>query len=283
MSNTELDPTDFRRSLDAAMAAAKAPPPMDPTAMVEIARRAKQRRNGLLTGGIAAAAVAAITVGAIVVNGTNEAPSPGIGIGGSPHGSKSADDTAPNWPSGQTDATASSGPRYDRGTDLLDAAAAVAPDGYSTANVTLPHPENHSGPLRSHQAQVVLDRNNAVTGWEYTAQQTLTKDGRTGMLLVVVTTPGATPKSDPCTLAPQLWSMGGNCHIVKSNGKDIGVVTGGKDVFDQYAAYQYPDGTVVWVAQTKAAYTPDLPALPADPYTVDELAALTLTPAFHLG
>lgn len=282
MNNTEPDPADFRRSLDAAMAATKAPPPMDPTAMVEIARKAKQRRHGLMAGAVAAAAVAAITVGAVVVNGTDEAPSPGIGIGGSPHAAQSGEDTKPNWPDGQTDATASSGPHYDRGADLLNAAAAVAPDGYSTANVPLDNP-NHYGPLRSHQAQVELDRNNAVTGWEYTAQQPLTKNGATGLFMVVVTTPGVSPQSDPCVLARQLWSMGGDCHIVQSHGKDIGLVTGTKDEFDQYAAYQYPDGTVVWVAQTKAAYPPDLPSLPEHPYTVDELAALTLTPSFHLG
>jgi hypothetical protein len=77
--------------------------------------------------------------------------------------------------------------------------------------------------------------------------------------------------------------MGGQCHVVQTHGKAVGVVTSGKDAFDQYAAYQYPDGTIVWVAQTKAAYSPDLPSLPSDPYTVDELAALTLTPSFHLA
>lgn len=275
-----MNDTEFRQSLRTAMSATQAPPPMSPAAMLDKARKAQQRRHGLMAGGAAAAAVAAITVGAVVVGGSDDAPPPGIGVGGAPQ--QSVNDTKPNWPSGQTDASARSGPQFQQSAVLLDAAAAVAPDGYSTDDVPLHNPD-HVGPLRSHQSQVTLGRDNAVTGWEYQAQQPLTKDGRTGLLMVLVQTPGANPTADPCTFAPDLWSMGGDCHIVQSGGKAVGVVTGGKDEFDQYAAYQYPDGTVVWVAQTKAAYPPDLPSLPADPYTADELAALTLTPSFHLN
>lgn len=72
------------------------------------------------------------------------------------------------------------------------------------------------------------------------------------------------------------------------NGVQIGVVDqpGTDDRFDQWAAYRYPDGTVVFVAQGRVSENlAGIPSKPlADlPYTVDQLAALTMRTAFRVG
>ena len=54
---------------------------------------------------------------------------------------------------------------------------------------------------------------------------------------------------------------------------------------DQWAAYRYPDGTVVYVAQSRSAVNGDsnLQPLTTLPLTVPQLAALAVNPKFHLS
>lgn len=302
MKSTEtVDATEFRAALRGEMAAVSTPAgATGPDAMLAMARRAEQRRRRTIAGAASALAVTAVAVGAVVAVGTG--PSSPTGLGGLLPGvaptasitptastaptapasvSGSAKGTDPAWPSGQTDATARSGPEYERGAALLDAVSAVVPAGYDPGEVTVP---GYAGPLRHHESQVDLGPDNQATGWTYEAMQPLSKGGGTGILLVEVTTPGVTPKSGPCALAQSFWGMGGQCHVQQVHGLAVGVVTSSPDRrLDGWAAYQYPDGTAVFVAQAKAVWAVDFPGMARDPYSLDQLAALAVRPEFKVG
>src|ERR1041384_4783922 len=109
-------------------------------------------------------------------------------------------------------------------------------------------------------------------------------EGKWGHLLAEVHTAGNQVPGEGCDLTAQLWGMGGECSLVTVGDKQIGVTMKPTkdDRFDQWAAYRYPDGTVVFIAQARTyAYT-GLPALANLPFTPQQLAELATDPKFHL-
>jgi hypothetical protein len=282
-----MNENDFREALRSTMTTVAEPPPMDSAAAVTAGRRAAGRRAGLSAAGAAAAV--------LVVAGLAAGPArqwlpgdDGAGPAWDAAGAPSAlptpsarAGTKPAWPteaSGkpQQDATARSGPRYEQGRKLFEQLLAVVPDGYTT-----PTGSARDGiPLQDHQA-AVEDK-----AWGYLASVAVRREGRTGRLLAEVHTPGNGLPTQACKLARAFWGMGGQCDVVAAGGAEVGVVVrpGQDDRLDQWAAYRHPDGTVVYVAQSRNATNADSEFRPLTelPLTVPELAALAVQPRFHL-
>jgi hypothetical protein len=139
----------------------------------------------------------------------------------------------------------------------------------------------HRAPLRDHQASI------DGKSWSYLAYAAVAKDGGTGRLMVEVHTKGNGLPSDPCALATAFWDMGGQCQVRRVGSAKVGVVVKpGRDKrLDQWAAYRYPDGIVVYVAQSKnpANTETSRPPLKSLPLSVAKLAALATDSRFHLS
>ena len=277
---------DFREALRTTMTAAPEPPPMDPSAAVTAGRRAVRRRT---TRSLAGAATAVLVIAGLAAGPARQwLPGDGGGAGWDPAGAPSAMPTAPaagntkpTWPTEapgrpQQDATARSGPRYEQGRKLFAELLAVVPDGYTTLTGTA----RDGIPLQDHQA-AVEDK-----AWGYLASVAVRRQGATGRLLAEVHTRGNGLPTAPCKLARAFWGMGGDCEVVTAGGTEVGVVVrpGKDDRLDQWAAYRHPDGTVVYVAQSRNATNADseFPPLTALPLAVPELAALAGQQQFHL-
>lgn len=302
-----MDEELFRGALHATMNRAAEPPPMSSAPVIEAGHRVVRRRWAIAGAG-AAVALLAVTVlpvrllsgspesapieaaGPVVtptpstIDGVNHVPPPAAASGvasGSASGSSPASapaDVKPSWPAEASgDATADSGPHYQRGKDLLDLLLAVVPAGYQK-----PEGEAANGiPFRSHQAAIQNPE------WTYLVSAAIRKDGGTGQLLVEVHEPGNHLPTDPCRLATSFWSFGGDCRVVTVGKVKVGVATptGADQRVDQWAAYRYPDGTVVYAAQARAAdFDPagsGLPSLTALPFDTAGLAALAADERFH--
>jgi hypothetical protein len=249
------------------------PPPMESAAALAAGHQAVRRRAALAGTGL---------IGVLVV-----ATSVAIAVGLGPKSAPITADTKPSWPldgngQPQEDATARSGMRYEQGVKLQTQLAKSVPAGW-----TQPTGQTADGePLRDHQAQVEGDKSGDT--WSYLASVAVSKGGRTGRLLAEVHTPGnGLPAGNPCALAQTFWSMRGECHVSTVGSAKVGVVVKPKDDdrLDQWAAYRYADGTVVYVAQSRLAVNGDsnLRPLTKLPLTVPQLAALAADPKFHLG
>jgi hypothetical protein len=250
---------------------------MGSAAALAAGRQAVRRRAAWAGAGLTAVLVVATSVA--VAAGLQPRPAPPVTAAAIPQPT----DTKPSWPLDgdgrpQQDATAHAGKRYDQGVKLLKLVTRSAPAGW-----TRPTGKTDSGlPLQEHQAQVDGD------GWSYLASAAVSKGGRTGRLLAEVHTPGnQVTGTDPCALAGTFWSMRGDCQVVTVGSAKVGVMirASGDDRIDQWAAYRYPDGTVVYAAQSRnAANGPSsLKPLTTLPLTVQQLAALAADPKFHLG
>nr|BFE71326.1 hypothetical protein GCM10020092_046270 [Actinoplanes digitatis] len=278
-----MDENDLREAMRSTLVATPEPPPMDSATAVTAGRRAARRRMTLVGAGAAtvlvALGVAAAGPGLRLVAGGDGGP--WAGPGATPT-IPAPDDTKPSWPidgdgKPQEDATARSGLRYEQGKRVLNGILAVAPDGY-----ILPTGEGDDGiPLRDHQGAVEGDGS-----WGYLASAALTKGKGTGRLLVEVHTADNTLAKEPCALARGFWGMGGTCEETTVGTAKVGVVvTPGDDQrLDQWAAYRYPDGIVVFVAQSRHASNAQGGMKPLDelPLTVPQLAALAVDDRFHL-
>jgi hypothetical protein len=289
-----MNEDELRAALRTTMTVTLAPPSMSAADAVSRGRRSQVRQRAAWIGSGGAAAVA---VFAVALAATAGRP-PGDLVGGPPpsalptvSGAPVPAPTVPGktvWPTGpdgspQEDRTARAGAKYDEGKKLLDDLVGAVPAGFGAPD---------SPAERYHQAQFE-DRVGGRDIWSFMAIAQVTKDGGTGSVAVEVHAAGNTYTAPTgCALTRQFWGLGGQCHDVTVNGVRIGVVdTPGLDNrFDQWAAYRYPDGTVVFVAQGRTSETfSDPPAatpakpLTALPYTVDDLAALAMRPEFHIG
>jgi hypothetical protein len=190
----------------------------------------------------------------------------------------------------QGDSTARSGPRYEQGKLLLQRILDVVPAGYTTPTGTAgpvggqPPADGSTSdqsPLRDHQAAL------ESKAWGYLAYAAVARNGGTGRLLVEVHTKGNGLPVEPCALAKQFWGMGGQCQVRTVGAAKVGVVVkpAGDNRLDQWAAYRYPDGIVVYVAQSRSAanYDSVRPALKTLPLSVPKLAELATDQRFHLG
>ncbi|OLF15663.1 hypothetical protein [Actinophytocola xanthii] len=297
-----MNENDFRNALHGVMDATPAPPPMSDGPVLDAAKRDGRRRRALWAGAGSAASVTALVVGAVLIGspgsdggggglqvGAGQNPSSDV-ISATPESdlprgtagqsdAPPADESKPEWPDGQTDRTASSGPRFDKGATLLESVIGAAPDGYTTPD--LPAPEGWHGELKYHQAQFADWGQGDVEIWEYMASTPLVQGDRVGQLMIQVTTPGNTVTGDGCDLSETLWGMQGTCTEVAVDGKRVGVWSGG-DQFDQWAGYRHEDGTVVMVAQNLDYEVTGKPALTALPIGAERLAELATEDQFHL-
>jgi hypothetical protein len=295
-----VNENELREAMHATLTAVAEPPPMDSAAALTQGRRAVRRRAALagtgVTAVLAAAAVVGVSVAPTLIGGGRGegrpagAPPPAAAPSAAPEAPKKV------WPteSGgtpQQDATARSGPRYQQGRKLMQRVLAVVPAGYTAptglvgpAGSPKPPPAGspEAVPLQYHEASI-QDRGS----WGYLANVAIARDGRTGRLLAEVHTRGNGLPSEPCALARAFWGMGGRCHVTTVGAKKVGVVVepAADNRLDQWAAYRYPDGTVVYVAQSvnAANMETNLPRLPALPLSVPKLAALAVDPALHLS
>ena len=287
-----MNEDELRAALRATMTATLAPPSMNAADTVGRARRAQVRHRAAWIGSGGAAAVAIFAVAITVTANRSPAtpvggppPSPMPTATGQPAPTASDKTVWPTGPDGspQEDRTARAGTQYDKGKKLLDDLVGAVPAGFAVPDAAID---------RYHQAQFE-DRVGGRDIWSYLAIAQVSKDGGTGRVAVEVHAAGNTyGSSTGCELTRQFWSMGGHCREVTVNGVRIGVVDqpGSDDRFDQWAAYRYPDGTVVFVAQGRTSQSPAesptaTPSKPLAslPYTVDDLAALAMRPVFHVG
>jgi hypothetical protein len=256
----------------------KTPPPMGSAVAVAAGHKAVRRRTAWAGAGLTAFLVAATSVAVAAGLGPHQQP---MNTAALPSAAPTPGDGKPSWPldgdgKPQEDATARSGLRYQQGVKLLGLVTHAVPAGW-----TRPTGKTDSGlSLQDNQALVEGD------SWTYSASAAAAKNGRTGRLMAEVHTVGnGLPAGDPCKLARTFWSMNGDCQVVTAGSAKVGVVvTSSDDRVDQWAAYRYPDGTVVYIAQSRQAAngTSSLKPLTKLPLTVPQLAALATDPKFHL-
>jgi hypothetical protein len=289
-----MNEQELKRAFEDVMVASSPPPPMDASAALDAARHARRRRHMGIAGFVAAAAVVGVAGTAVLVGGRpGGLPGPAAGPGVLTVTSSNPPalttppaptDTATSWPSGQTDRTARSGPRADRSTQVLDALVAQLPAGYEAPDV--PKKDTRiPGSIRVVQSQFV-DRVNGREVWEYLAVTAVTRTGDgVGELLASVTTAGGKSSADLCTAAYFSRGLKGDCRTVDVAGEQVALFehgSGSTYPYDQAAAYQYPDGTVVLIGQGGEAFNSGHPVLAELPFSMDELAKAVTDPKFHL-
>ncbi|MFD9741232.1 hypothetical protein [Umezawaea sp. NPDC059074] len=286
---------EVRDALRGAMVASSPPPPMDTGLAVAAGQKAYRRRQTTRAGVVAGLAVVGIAVGATYLpsalgGGSTEAGAGPNGVvpplqssAGVPAQAGAGDKTGTSWPDGQTDRTATSGPRADKSVDLASKLAAALPSGFAARDAD-------DAKVRTQSQFVDYAANNAQV-WEYQATTPVLKtdgNGHVGTLYVQVTTVGNTVTGEACEAAAHSWGIKGDCAAVDVGGNKVGVLTSNgtepdqEKAFDQVAAYRYADGTLVLVGQAKAFRDSKQPALGELPLTGDQLAALATDPKFHL-
>ncbi|MER7006248.1 hypothetical protein ABT297_24825 [Dactylosporangium sp. NPDC000555] len=196
-------------------------------------------------------------------------------------------ETKPVWPTGpngspQEDRTARAGVKADAAKALRAHLTTLVPAGYTIS----PNSE-----AREEQAQFE-DKVGDRDAWSYLASIEIRKDGAAGRLIVQVHDPGLRTGATPCDIASVFWTKPSGCGVVSSGGQAVAVATGGgNDLPDQridkWSAYAHPDGTVVYVAESKRSSFDPLrssdPQLAALPFDDAQLAVLALDPAFHIA
>ncbi|MEV0128080.1 hypothetical protein AB0H83_06370 [Dactylosporangium sp. NPDC050688] len=298
-----MNEDEFRVSLRDALDSATPPPPMSPAVAVTSGRRAVRRRNLLAAGAaVSVAAVVAAVAVAVAGGGLGSAAPQQVGAPGgtptaggtpTPGGTPAVTTPVPTvsgktvWPTQpngepQQDRTARAGTKYDLGQQLMVDLLAVVPAGYTA----LDNPgTDQLVSSRMAQAQFenkVGDRD----AWSYLASTQLGKDGGVGELLVTVYEPGLiTVAGDNCAVAAAFWTAPADCRLVTTTtGVTVGLASGTKGDYDQWAAYRHADGTVVFLAQQKLDDRPGGGAKPlaALPLTEERLTALVADERFHI-
>jgi hypothetical protein len=278
-----MNEEDFNEALHDVMTRSSPPPSMDPERALEQGRRARRRRRTAWAG----AAVVTLVVGAaagplLVANYAASGATGDLPVGGSgatstlvPTVRKSGDP----WPDGQVDRTATAGPHAIRAAALIDDLSSSVPAGFSTPD--LKYPDGLS--MRASQGQYA-SADGEQDYWEYHATIPVQKDDRVGRLFVQSTSPDGKPATNPCKLAQKFWGGTGTCSIVDVAGKKVGVVTTkGKDSYDQWAAYRYDDGTVVYFAQAKQSDDEKRPPLKQPVFTAQQLAEQVTSPKYKIS
>ncbi len=279
-----MEENEFRDALRTVLTQSPEPPPMESSAAVSYGRRATRRRTVLTcTGAVIALAAVTIVPARYLATGPagdGDIPAAGPATTAPPSahampsdGVPAPDDTKPSWPAEASgDATADTGPRYQKGKKLLADVLKVVPDRYGTPTGKGPDDMDYQW----HQAAIENPE------WSYLASVTITEESAAGQIHVEVHEPDNQLPAEPCALARSFWEIGGQCQVVEVDGQKIGVTTTtGAAGLDQAAAYRYADGTVVFVAQDRSSNF-ERPALAEVPFTAQQLAALTLVKSFHI-
>ncbi|MFG1905169.1 hypothetical protein [Kribbella sp. NPDC048928] len=297
-----MNEEDLNRAFHDVIVRSTPPPSMDSGLALEEARRVRKRRR---------AAWAGIAVATLVVGGVGAGPALFAHHNGGSVGRMVAGDPTPStlvstpqkvstphqastpqpastltpttrktddpWPEGQTDRTASAGPRAARAVTLMNDLTSAVPDGFTTPDLKFPSGD----PMRWPQAQYASS-DGELDYWEYKASIPVQKGDRVGELMVQSTTPDGKPAGDLCKLAKKFWGGTGTCSIMNVSGKKVGVVTtNGRGSYDQWAAYRYDDGTVMYFAQTKQIE--GRKSLTQPIFTPRQLAELVVTPKFKIS
>ncbi|WP_432944931.1 hypothetical protein ACQPXM_04205 [Kribbella sp. CA-253562] len=264
---------ELNEALHDVMVRSSPPPSMDPARALDQARRARKRRRVTWAAVGVATLVAGVGVGPVLVTNylDNQSADSGAASTTQPISSVAPTTTRKSgdpWPEGQSDRTATAGPRADRSVTLMRDLSAAVPPGFSTPD--LKYPDGRA--MRWPQSQYASS-DGERDYWEYRAIIPVQKDDRVGLLLAQSTTPDGKPATDPCKLAQKFGA--GSCTVVNVDGKKVGVVTTtGRGDYDQWAAYRYDDGTVVYLAQTKKSDNPGRAPLTQPVFTTQQLAEL---------
>ncbi|CCH34010.1 hypothetical protein ABZ816_09320 [Actinosynnema sp. NPDC047251] len=316
-----MDEDELKSALRDAMVASSPPPPMSPAAAVAAGRSARRRRATGWGAAVAGLAVVAIAVGTVLVpqlsagsggaviqaGGQSSDPRPqptGSGgvtttgrpsVPGSPTGTgaptgtgEPSGATRTSWPDGQTDRTATSGPRADKSVRVLNDLGSALPPTFQAVDMQ-PIGDQWSGPMRSAQSQFVGYYDGDGQIWEYMATTPVMQSGSSavGRLWIQVATKGTAKASDgsPCGAVAAAWPIEGPCSEVDAGGKRVGFVSarpGTESDLDELVVHQHDDGTLVFIGQAAEFRRAGYPALSAPVFTRDQLAALATDPKFHL-
>ncbi|HWO61165.1 MAG TPA: hypothetical protein VNO31_14150 [Umezawaea sp.] len=283
-----MNEDEVKSALHGVMVASSPPPPMDVGTAVEAGRKAHRRRRATWAGAVAGMAVVGIAAGAALLPGAMSNDQVEAAAGQPPASAERSAVAPPEvessktqWPDGQTNRTATNGPRAAKSVDMVPVLAGAAPPGLAVANGT-------EGITATIQSQFVDYTPDGGQVWEYAViAPAVSTDGSgaVGTLFAQVTTAGNTFPTGACEVTAQSWGIKGACRVVDVDGKKVGLLTsdgtGTEKRFDQLAAYRYDDGTVVFVAQAKA-FKDGTPGLAAAPLTEAQLTALATDPKFHL-
>ncbi|MEU4195433.1 hypothetical protein AB0E69_26265 [Kribbella sp. NPDC026611] len=291
-----MNEEDLNEALHDVMVRSSPPSSMDPARALEQGRRAQKRRRAAWAGVAAVTlAVGAATVPTLIANysgsrsvgqmvaGTSQPVATGKPSASVPPVSSTVAPTTRKsndpWPEGQVDRTATAGPRATRAVTLMGDLSSSLPPGFSAPDLKY----SDGRPMRWPQSQYASN-DGERDYWEYMATIPVQKDDQVGQLLVQSTTPDGKKATDPCTLAKRFWGGTGACTITNVGGKKVGVLTtNGRGSYDQWAAYRYDDGTVVYVAQTKKSDNPELSPLTQPVFTPHQLAELATSPKFKIS
>ncbi|MEV0680583.1 hypothetical protein AB0I60_29110 [Actinosynnema sp. NPDC050436] len=299
-----MNEDELKSALHDAMVASSPPPPMSPDAALEAGRNARRRRKAAWGGAVAGLAVVAITVGAVLVpqvtggagagpvlqaGGSGVTPTglPATTTGTSaPSGTSGSTETP--WPDGQTDRTATSGPRAVKSVTLLNELGSSLPPTYQAVDKEAVA-EQWAGPMRYAQSQFdsYVDGDRQV--WEYLATTPVVQDGAPGVgrLWIQVETRGnrLSTIATPCDAKEATWAIRGACQVVDVGGKQVGLLVrdpAEESEMDELVIYRHPDGTLVSIGQSAEFRRSGHPALDGQVFTREQLAALAVADRFHL-
>ena len=268
-----MNEENLREAMHDVIVRSTPPTSMDPAHALDRARQAGRRRRAAQTGAAVVTLMVGLGAGPTLVTSLGERSAGDMVAGG---GSTIAPTTTRKsgdpWPEGQTDRTASTGPRADRAAELLDDLGALLPPGFDSVDMT----DAAGRPVRWSQAQYA-SADGEPDYWEYSALIPVMKDNHAGRLMVLSTTPSGKPPVAPCTLAKRFPSTTapGTCTTITVNGATVAVITTTtRSTWDQWAAFRHPDGTITYVAQTKQTPKSLYPSLTHQVFTPQELAAL---------
>lgn len=294
-----MNEEDLNEAFHDVIVRSRPPAPMDPARALEQAHRARKRRRAAWAGVAAGTLVVGAVGGPVLVTNYTGHRSVGQLVAGTgttqpsavpssipwsaatrvPTAAPKTRKSGDPWPEGQVDRTATAGPRAQRAVTLMNDLSASLPQGFSAPD--LKYPDGLS--MRSPQSQYASN-DGEQDYWEYAASIPVQKGDRVGRLLVQSTTPDGKPATDACTLARKFSGGSGACAVLDVGGKKVGVLTTkGNGSFDQWAAYRYDDGTVVYLAQAKKINDSGRSPLTQPVFTSRQLAELAAAAKFKIS
>jgi hypothetical protein len=282
-----MNEQDLKRAFQDVVVASSPPPSMDPGVALGRAHKARSKRRASITGAAVAVLVVGVGLGSAFALNPQGTTNYLVGAGQSSSSKPGMPGTqwGEQWPVGQSDRTATSGPQADRGTELLNLAKASVPAGYDTPDLKYTDPTMYGGMLRA-QAQVSSDKGETPEVWEYTAYVPVRKDDKVGRLTVTVTTPNPKRSTNPCVAANGMHGIAGaDCKIYEVAGNQVGVASPANPAQGNAttASYRAANGWTVTITQAEEYSNSGYPKLDRQPFFSPELAALTADPKFLLG
>ncbi|MDQ3577588.1 MAG: hypothetical protein M3443_08290, partial [Actinomycetota bacterium] len=170
-----MNEQDLRHALHGAMRKTQAPPSMNGTEVLGLARKAHRRRQARLAGAGTAVAVAVIAAGAMFV--------PSIGASGPVLPGVSVTQT----PDKTSEKTQVQGPNKNKSVALMETLISSAPEGFETPD-NLEPVIAANGPVRTNQAHPT-EGANGNEGWAYSVDMPIGFDNRWGRMNIEVHPP----------------------------------------------------------------------------------------------